>query len=132
MAVSKRLRYEILRRDNHTCRYCGGAAPDVVLTEDAITISCGRDRVQLDQKFRYMCGIAWKQVEEMHHGARAFVEEEPEQQEAPEPGWESADYTAGARFVWGRLRFCDLPHELLAGHIDGREVYLTASMRWAA
>ena len=28
MAVSKRLRYEILRRDNHTCRYCGASAPD--------------------------------------------------------------------------------------------------------
>ena len=36
MAVSKRLRYEILRRDNHTCRYCGGAAPDVVLTVDHV------------------------------------------------------------------------------------------------
>lgn len=23
MAISKRLRYEILRRDNHACRYCG-------------------------------------------------------------------------------------------------------------
>jgi 5-methylcytosine-specific restriction endonuclease McrA len=23
MAVSKRLRYEIMLRDNHTCRYCG-------------------------------------------------------------------------------------------------------------
>lgn len=31
MAVSKRLRYEILRRDNHACRYCGAAAPDVKL-----------------------------------------------------------------------------------------------------
>lgn len=37
MAVSKRLRYEILRRDNHTCRYCGGSAPDVVLTVDHVT-----------------------------------------------------------------------------------------------
>jgi hypothetical protein len=36
MAVSKRLRYEILRRDNHTCRYCGGSAPDVVLTVDHV------------------------------------------------------------------------------------------------
>lgn len=36
MAVSKRLRYEILRRDNHTCRYCGGVAPDVVLTVDHV------------------------------------------------------------------------------------------------
>lgn len=36
MAVSKRLRYEILRRDNHTCRYCGAAAPDVHLTVDHV------------------------------------------------------------------------------------------------
>jgi hypothetical protein len=37
MAVSKRLRYEILRRDNHTCRYCGAMAPDVKLTVDHVT-----------------------------------------------------------------------------------------------
>lgn len=36
MAVSKRTRYEVLRRDNHTCRYCGGTAPDVVLTVDHV------------------------------------------------------------------------------------------------
>lgn len=36
MAVSKRLRYEILRRDDHQCRYCGGSAPDVVLTVDHV------------------------------------------------------------------------------------------------
>jgi hypothetical protein len=36
MAVSKRLRYEILRRDNHQCRYCGAAAPDVKLTVDHV------------------------------------------------------------------------------------------------
>lgn len=36
MAISKRLRYEILRRDNHACRYCGGAAPDVELTVDHV------------------------------------------------------------------------------------------------
>ncbi|MCX5584235.1 HNH endonuclease [Streptomyces erythrochromogenes] len=37
MAVSKRLRYEILRRDNHTCRYCGASAPDVPLRVDHVT-----------------------------------------------------------------------------------------------
>jgi len=37
MPVSKRIRYEVLKRDNHTCRYCGGAAPDVVLTVDHVT-----------------------------------------------------------------------------------------------
>lgn len=36
MAVSKRTRYEVLKRDNHTCRYCGGVAPDVVLTVDHV------------------------------------------------------------------------------------------------
>ena len=36
MAVSKRLRFEVLRRDNHTCRYCGAAAPDVEITVDHV------------------------------------------------------------------------------------------------
>lgn len=36
MAVSKRLRFEVLRRDNHTCRYCGGAAPDIPLRVDHV------------------------------------------------------------------------------------------------
>jgi len=36
MAVSKRLRYEILRRDNHACRYCGATAPHVTLTVDHV------------------------------------------------------------------------------------------------
>jgi len=36
MALSKRLRYEILRRDNFACRYCGAAAPDVKLNVDHV------------------------------------------------------------------------------------------------
>jgi hypothetical protein len=36
MAVSKRTRYEVLRRDNHACRYCGCMAPDVKLTVDHV------------------------------------------------------------------------------------------------
>lgn len=36
MAVSKRLRFEILRRDNHTCRYCGAASPSVALRVDHV------------------------------------------------------------------------------------------------
>lgn len=35
--VSKRLRYEILRRDNHTCRYCGAKAADAKMTVDHVT-----------------------------------------------------------------------------------------------
>lgn len=36
MAVSKRLRFEILRRDNHACRYCGLTAPDGWLEIDHV------------------------------------------------------------------------------------------------
>lgn len=34
--VSRRLRFEILRRDNYTCRYCGASAPDAPLTVDHV------------------------------------------------------------------------------------------------
>jgi hypothetical protein len=37
MPVSKRLRYEILKRDNHTCRYCGAAAPEATIRIDHVT-----------------------------------------------------------------------------------------------
>lgn len=36
MSVSKRLRYEVLRRDGFTCRYCGAKPPDVQLTADHV------------------------------------------------------------------------------------------------
>jgi hypothetical protein len=36
VAVSKRLRYEVLRRDDYTCRYCGESAPDVKVTVDHV------------------------------------------------------------------------------------------------
>ena len=42
MAVSKRLRFEILRRDEHKCQYCGRSAPEVVLTVDhVVPVSLG-------------------------------------------------------------------------------------------
>lgn len=34
--ISNRLRFEVLRRDNFTCRYCGAKAPDVKLNVDAV------------------------------------------------------------------------------------------------
>jgi hypothetical protein len=37
VSVTKRTRYEVLRRDSHACRYCGAAAPDATLTIDHVT-----------------------------------------------------------------------------------------------
>ena len=37
MAISKRTRYEVLRRDSFTCRYCGSKAPNVELHVDHVT-----------------------------------------------------------------------------------------------
>jgi hypothetical protein len=36
LAVSKRLRFEILRRDNHTCYYCGRKPPEIEITIDHV------------------------------------------------------------------------------------------------
>lgn len=36
MALSARMRYEILRRDDFTCRYCGAKPPDVRLVVDHV------------------------------------------------------------------------------------------------
>lgn len=36
MAVTKRTRYEVLRRDGHSCRYCGATAADSPLTVDHV------------------------------------------------------------------------------------------------
>lgn len=36
MAVTKRTRFEILRRDNHTCQYCGEKSPNVTLHIDHV------------------------------------------------------------------------------------------------
>ncbi|OAM26482.1 MULTISPECIES: HNH endonuclease [Eikenella] len=30
-SITKKLRFEVLKRDSFTCQYCGKAAPDVVL-----------------------------------------------------------------------------------------------------
>lgn len=34
--ISKKLRFEVFKRDNFTCQYCGRMAPDVVLEIDHI------------------------------------------------------------------------------------------------
>lgn len=40
--ISKRLRFEVLRRDNHTCRYCGALATETKLVVDhVIPVSLG-------------------------------------------------------------------------------------------
>lgn len=36
MSISRRLRFEILKRDRYACRYCGAKAPDVVLHVDHV------------------------------------------------------------------------------------------------
>jgi len=36
VTVTKRTRFEVMTRDNHTCRYCGATAPDAKLTIDHV------------------------------------------------------------------------------------------------
>lgn len=38
--LSKKIRFEVLKRDKFTCQYCGAAAPDVILNIDHINPVC--------------------------------------------------------------------------------------------
>lgn len=40
MALSVRTRFEIFKRDDYTCRYCGRKSPDVVLEVDHVVPQC--------------------------------------------------------------------------------------------
>jgi hypothetical protein len=37
MAISKRVRFDVFKRDNFTCQYCGQKAPDVILQIEHIS-----------------------------------------------------------------------------------------------
>lgn len=90
MPVSKRLRYEILKRDNHACRYCGAAATDAKLTVDHVTpvsrvgsgllehcCCCTLDCLRpAHVVFAYMGGIARKKIEQLHERAKQILEGE--------------------------------------------------------
>lgn len=52
--IPKRLRYEVLRRDNHTCRYC----------------------VYPNKTWRYFCGCCWNRIRERQSIARSLIEAE--------------------------------------------------------
>lgn len=44
MTVTKRTRFEVLRRDEHACQYCGAKAPDVTLQIDhVVPVALGGD-----------------------------------------------------------------------------------------
>jgi hypothetical protein len=48
VAISKRLRFEILTRDSHRCAYCGAAAPDVKLAVDHVLPEALGGRTEAD------------------------------------------------------------------------------------
>lgn len=44
--ISKPLRFQILRRDNHTCRYCGAKAPEsIVVVDHVVPVALGGQTV---------------------------------------------------------------------------------------
>jgi hypothetical protein len=47
VSLSKRLRFEVLKRDNFTCQYCGAKPPDTVLEIDHVHPRCegGKDEM---------------------------------------------------------------------------------------
>jgi 5-methylcytosine-specific restriction endonuclease McrA len=71
MAITKRLRFEILRRDDFACRYCGGKAPDIELTVDHVTPKAlGGTDEPTNNVWRYFCGICWRTLDQAQQRAK--------------------------------------------------------------
>jgi hypothetical protein len=130
MAVSKRLRFEIFRRDIYTCHYCGASAPDVVLTVDHIlpktlggtdlpdnlVTACtecnsGKSSTQPDRNL----------VSEVRREAERWQAEPPRlpRRLDPEEDEITADYQGGWCEAYATFGHKDIPQRALEGVVDG-------------
>lgn len=78
--LSKKTRFEVFKRDQFTCQYCGNKPPNTTLEIDHIkavskggndeiinlitscfdcNIDISIDRVPEDRFFKYVCGVLW-------------------------------------------------------------------------
>lgn len=86
MSVSTRTRFEVFKRDNFTCRYCGRKSPEVILEVDHITPICeggSDDQINLTTSCwdcnRGKAGVSLNEVitaEDPHDKAILILEQE--------------------------------------------------------
>lgn len=69
--LTKRLRFEILRRDQFRCRYCGTTAAEAELRVDHVIPEVLGGKTE--PSFRYFCGICWRMIEERRETAATLV-----------------------------------------------------------
>lgn len=131
MAVGKRLRFQIFRRDNFACRYCGLAAKDgAVLEVDHMTpkVDGGRDvptnlitACEDCNSGKSDIPLEAPAVEDVPQAdldaaiaARALAEEEEEEEEGSElANWvHELEISAAVRWYSG---FSDIPHPMVSG-----------------
>ena len=68
--ASKRIRFEVFKRDGFKCQYCGRTPPEVVLEVDRITpkAACsqfsnmGTEQWVSSRAIKYFCGICWNWI----------------------------------------------------------------------
>lgn len=71
MAVSKRTRFEVFRRDDYTCRYC--RATDNPLTIDHVAARVALAARSVDNRFRYFRGVANNMLADLQRDATAIL-----------------------------------------------------------
>lgn len=80
MSITKRMRFEVLRRDSSTCRYCGQSAPDVKLHVDHVRpAALGGDDSAEKSLWPYFCGVCWNSIREIENRARQIMREESDE-----------------------------------------------------
>ncbi len=65
-SLSKKIRFEVFKKDSFTCQYCGSTPPSTVLEIDHINpVSLGGDNSidnLITSCFDCICGICWKKI----------------------------------------------------------------------
>lgn len=83
--ISKKLRFEVFKRDGFRCAYCGKFPPAVILEVDhiepimehlkkAVGIAYAKQPNDMDQAIKYFCGVCWCKIrgDEAGQGRRKY------------------------------------------------------------
>lgn len=63
-SISKKVRFEVFKRDGFSCQYCGATPPGALLhvVMDAMELAVSRIPYDEDKAFKYFCGICWNKI----------------------------------------------------------------------
>ena len=66
--LSKKIRFDVFKRDSFTCSYCGQTPPSIILEIDHI-------EPVVSNAVKYFCGICWSKIRYNKDKSQEFEDE---------------------------------------------------------